>query len=243
MCALIGCTKDNISRWEHNPCGTHATSRRAKLETVRKAAAVFNLTEQEREDFANKAGLSFLGSLHADNVQGGDFNTSDGCERVDGDCDAANDCNADIARKNAFALLMDSYTGKLCELQECALVSERMFQYYMAGREPTKQALLAVSIVLGLTYKEIQQLLNTYGYCLSNSLPSDAIVMWFLGRGNGSRHGDRSEDAGHRNGSHGGSGGHGDGNVNSGARMLYEINEVLYELDLPLLMTKEYERG
>jgi hypothetical protein len=91
-------------------------------------------------------------------------------------------------------------------------VSERMFQYYIAGKEPTKQVLLAIAVSLSLPFDEIQTLLGKYGYCQSLSLPNDAVVLWFLGNGN------------KRN------------------NLLFDINAVLEELGLPLLMTKLYER-
>lgn len=106
------------------------------------------------------------------------------------------------------------YKGKYCDLLRTASVSERMFQYYMADREPTKQA-LAIAIALELSLREIDELLHGYGYCLSKSIPSDVVVSCFLKE-------KRME----------GNGGH----------MLREINQTLDELGLPVLMTKIYNR-
>ena len=57
-----------------------------------------------------------------------------------------------------------------------------MLQYYLAGRQPSKQALLAILILLeqAETEKQLQAALNTQGYCLSKSLANDMIVFWFL---------------------------------------------------------------
>ena len=90
-----------------------------------------------------------------------------------------------------------------------------MFEYYLAGRRPTKQALLALAICLELSPGEMGRLLGAYGYCLSKSLPNDAVVRWFLE------------------------------NTGSGSRslLLDSINEVLSDLDLPLLMTKNYKNS
>lgn len=61
-------------------------------------------------------------------------------------------------------------------------VSERMLQYYLAGRRPSKQALLAVLILLEQAADEpvLQAALRAQGYCLSESLANDAVVRWFL---------------------------------------------------------------
>lgn len=84
------------------------------------------------------------------------------------------------ARKNGLREVFEHYDGTYRELLQRAAVSERMFQYYMAGKEPTKQALLAIGIALEPPLDRLADLLHSYGYCISRSLPNDAIVMWFL---------------------------------------------------------------
>ncbi len=111
--------------------------------------------------------------------------------------------------------LLYNYTGKYRDLLDRASVSERMFQYYRSGRVPTKQALLAITISLGLSSAVTEHLLNNYGYCLSKSLPEDAVVRWFIEN--------------QRNYCH-------------DVPLLFSINEALYELGLPLLMTKTINR-
>jgi hypothetical protein len=147
------------------------------MDVILKASNLFCLSDNEKEAFANKAGLSF-------------------CER-----------------KNGLAEIIKQYKGKYCDLFNEANVSERMFQYYMAGKEPTKQALLALAISLGLPLDDIEKLLRMYGYCLSKSLPNDAVVFWFLKQQN-----------------------------KRGLFLLSSINNVLDDLDLPLLMTKFIDR-
>lgn len=93
-------------------------------------------------------------------------------------------------------------------------VSERMIQYYIAGKESTKQALIAIAVLLELQLQEIEKLLEQYGYCLSYSLEYDLVIRWCLENRAGS----------------------------SGERLLYLINETLYGLELPLLMTKSINR-
>lgn len=91
-----------------------------------------------------------------------------------------------------------------------AVISERMLQYYVSEKKlPTKQALLAIAISFELPQEEIETLLRDYGFCLSNSLPNDAVALWFL-----------------RNNS-------------PSLALVFSINEVLADLELPLLMTKQ----
>jgi hypothetical protein len=174
----LGCTKQDISYWRKNPCSTQALCRKSKIAVILKASNIFDLSDDEKEALANRAGLSF-------------------CEH-----------------KNGLAEIIKQYKGKYCDLLNEAAVSERMFQYYIAGKEPTKQALLAIAISLRLPLDDIEKLLREYGYCLSKSLPNDAVVLWFLK--------DRNKH---------------------GSMLLSSINNVLDDLDLPLLMTKLIDRG
>lgn len=103
------------------------------------------------------------------------------------------------------------YDGNLKTLYENALISERMFRYYKT-KEPTKQALLAIAISLGLSIIEINCLLHQYGYCLSKSLANDMVIDWFIR--NSSRY------------------------PNESATLLKEINETLDYMNFPLLMTR-----
>jgi hypothetical protein len=115
-------------------------------------------------------------------------------------------------RENSFVELLSRYRGKYCDLLAAAGVSERMLQYYISGKVPAKQALLAISISLGLSIAEIEDALKNYGYCLSRSLPNDAVTRWHLEHNR----------------------------ANSG--VLAEINKALNDLELPLLMTKLIDR-
>ena len=116
-------------------------------------------------------------------------------------------------RSNGLLVAMEHYHGKYADLQKKAAVSERMFQYYMSNKkEPTKEALLAIAIVLHLGESDIEKLLKSYGYCLSKSLPNDAVIQYYL------QHRDQKSDL----------------------QLLETINEKLFELALPVLMTKNY---
>lgn len=76
---------------------------------------------------------------------------------------------------------------------------------------PTKQALLAILTVLNFSAADMDELLRSYGYCLSESLAADAVVRWYA---------DNSRPR------------------YNGAGLLNEINDVLEKMGLPLLMTR-----
>ena len=118
-----------------------------------------------------------------------------------------------LSHGNELEALIRHYHGKVADLLKQSNVSERMFEYYLTGKKPTKQALLAISISAEIDMEEIQELLRSYGYCLSVSLPNDAIVRWYLEAGQSKRR-----------------------------ELLYKINNTLEDLRLPLLMTKIYNR-
>ena len=100
-----------------------------------------------------------------------------------------------------------------------------MLQYYLAGRQPSKQALLAILILLEQAEtekreaetQEIQQqaALNAQGYCLSKSLANDMIVFWFLFAQRPSL---------------------------EPTVILQNINITLHDFKLPILMTKQLNR-
>lgn len=135
-----------------------------------------------------------------------------------------NECES-LANKAGLSLLYDENISlamylkdrniKTGELVRGALISERMFQYYLKGKKPTKQALLAIVISLDFPVSDIDILLRKYGYCLSNSLPNDAVAIWFLKNYYTQK---------------------------NGVMTLDSINEVLEKLELPLLMTKLIDR-
>lgn len=102
------------------------------------------------------------------------------------------------------------YKGKLKDLSENAVISERMLRYYKKIT-PTKQALLAIAVSLNCGLDEINDLLRSYGYCLSKSFAADIAVMWFI-ENNIYKH---------------------------GSMLLTEINIVLENMGLPLLMTRQ----
>ncbi len=105
--------------------------------------------------------------------------------------------------------LLFSFEGKMGELAAKSQISERMLQYYKNGMSPTKQALLAISISQGLGVRDIEGLLMGHGFCLSKSLPNDLVVLWGLKE------------------------------LERDGLFLYKINEILLDMELPLLMTRQ----
>ena len=106
---------------------------------------------------------------------------------------------------------VSQYKGNLKTLYDNSLVTERMFRYYKSDVSITKSALLSIAIILGISLNKIEMLLKNYGYCLSKSLISDIVVLWFL----------NSEP-----------------NQRNRQQLLYKINSTLYEMDLPILATR-----
>lgn len=106
--------------------------------------------------------------------------------------------------------MSERYNGKLKNLSENAVISERMLRYYKKII-PTKQALLAIAVSLNCGSSETDGLLRSYGYCLSKSSAADIVVMWFINNNT----------------------------YKNGGLLLSEINIVLDDMGLPLLMTRQ----
>lgn len=97
-------------------------------------------------------------------------------------------------------------------LYEQAQISERMFHHFKSNRIPTKQSLLALVITLGMSLEEINTLLPKAGYFLSDSLIYDKIIKHLLTTPQITK---------------------------TPTKSVYLINNILYELELPLLMTRQ----
>lgn len=129
--------------------------------------------------------------------------------------DLANKAGLTLEPKESFQtcliILKNKYEKKSRLFYQNANISERMFQYIKNGKKPTKETTLAIAVSMNLTPEDTQRLLRSAGYVLSKSIPSDAVILWLLS-----------------NEEH-----------NQNASKLFQINEVLYALDMPLLMTRE----
>jgi hypothetical protein len=87
-----------------------------------------------------------------------------------------------------------------------------MYQYINNDRNPTKQTVLAIAAAMDMNLEDTRRLLKSAGYVLSKSVPSDAVILWLL---------------------------FGNESNQSTIPLLFQINEILYALDMPLLMTRE----
>ena len=129
--------------------------------------------------------------------------------------DLANKAGLTLEQKESFQtcliILKNKYEKKSRLFYQNANISERMFQYIKNGKNPTKETTLAIAVSMNLTPEDTQRLLRSAGYVLSKSIPSDEVILWLLS-----------------NEEH-----------NQNASKLFQINEVLYALDMPLLMTRE----
>lgn len=90
-------------------------------------------------------------------------------------------------------------------------ISERMFYCFLKNKIPAKNSLLAICITLDMSLEEIEKVLFKAGYVLSNSIILDVIIKKLL----------KDEKI-----------------KLKGDRLIY-INNILFELKLPLLMTRE----
>ncbi len=68
---------------------------------------------------------------------------------------------------------------------------------------------MAISLSLNINLDDLRVILKKYGYCLSESVAADMVVKWFVT---------------YRN--------------DGGGNILFMVNEVLEEMELPLLMTR-----
>ncbi|MCM1263466.1 MAG: hypothetical protein NC313_12180 [Butyrivibrio sp.] len=98
------------------------------------------------------------------------------------------------------------------KLYEYAQISERMFQRIKNGRKPTKESLIAIAVSLELGLDETKGLLNMAGYALSEAIAWDVVIKTLILELEST---DNYEGA------------------------LIRINDVLYDMGLPLLMTRE----
>jgi hypothetical protein len=219
--ALLGVSWQAVYKWRENPITTQTRSY-IKYNFIKRAGELFSLDMDEMEALANKAGLSLCASdfnseIDLKSIPTYDYFATECSDELSPDIEGINPYLVSQLKytNTSFAIyfnaLLATYTGKKNELCGAASVSDRMFRHIKAGRYLKKEVVLALLIVLGLSLNEIQTALKKAGFILSNSLPNDAVVIWML-----------NNDACNL----------------CGAVRLRTINETLYSLDLPLLMTR-----
>jgi len=125
----------------------------------------------------------------------------------------ANQAGLTFKKDKSFQSYLNSiilkYPAKQKIIYDRALLSERMFRHIKTDYNPAKTSLLALAISLELKIDEIEILLQKAGYVLSASIAFDMVVKWLLI------------------------------NHKTKKNLLWEVNDILYELNLPLLMARE----
>lgn len=122
----------------------------------------------------------------------------------------ANSAGISLNYNGEYIVDLLRYTGKLTELCDKAMISDRMLRRYKTIA-PTKQVIIALCIAANKEIDETDSILRNYGYCLSDSIISDTVIKWFI--------------------------------TESGIApelMIFDINEMLEQMGLPLLMARQY---
>ena len=189
----------------------NSTTKQLKYRVIMNAGYLFELTYHQTEELANKAGLSL--SYLIDGLITFEHEFSKELFPYD---DIENRVSHhEFKDKVAFITQLEDIitlsNRKLTDLCKDALISERMIHHMRKGQHLRKEAIIALLVVLEQELEDIQVLLKKAGYILSNSLPNDVVIMWLL----------KHEVC-----------------FLNGANSLLKINDVLEEMEFPLLMTR-----
>jgi len=193
----LGVSNQVISYWRNNQFSAALT---LKYSTLIAAANLFKLSAEQAEELANKAGLSLLWRKAEHNAE----------------C-AEELCPFGVKQTQAIGFIEDldsllpPYFGSFTALSTAALMTDRTLRYIKAGRHLSKSSILSLLIAMGLDLENIQDILKKSGIILSQSIPSDMVVMWILNNEK------QKLDSGRR---------------------ICEINELLSYMELPLLKTR-----
>lgn len=122
----------------------------------------------------------------------------------------ANSAGLSLEYKGGDIVKALGYEGKKILLCEKAMISDRMLRIYKT-KTPTKQTITALAVTLGKSCDETDSILRRYGYCLSDSIIGDVVVKWYL-----TDHSPLDND-----------------------NMIFNINETLAKMCIPLLMTRQ----
>ena len=157
---LIGTNRQTMHDWGKQ-YATHSTTKGLKYRVIENAASLFELSETQIEDLANKAGFSLSHkTVEIKNV------------------------NEHVRELGAFThQLNDLIAGsgrQLSELTNKAFMSDRLLRHMKKGQCLRKETILSLLIVLGQELDNIQSVLKKAGYFLSHSLVYDVVIMWVL---------------------------------------------------------------
>ena len=196
--------------WRNQPASAQ-TKEMLKYKVIRRAGELFKLSGALTEELANRAGLSMGYYIDA---KAGMAPPKEGGFNTEFSSEIFPYADRYALNKTDFVTHLNmvflKYPGKICELCQYTSVSERMLHHIRGGKYLRKEAILSLLIILGQSLENIQTILKTAGFFLSKSLPSDVVIMWVL-----------------RN------------NKLKATELLLRINEELWFLELPLLMTRE----
>ena len=203
----MGVSWQAIYKWRENSAYTPKSP--LKRNVIEKAGDLFSLNQDEKEALANKAGLSIC-DFRVNTVR----RPSEKSEAGDSQISYKNQMHSNKNFSNHFKLLLSECPGDNSKLCESASVSDRMFRHIKSGKHLRKEPILALLIIMGLELEDVQIALKKAGFFLSNSLYSDAVVIWML-----------------KNKSQ----------YFTSSKLLDRINDVLASLGFPLLMTEQRE--
>ncbi|MCL1935118.1 MAG: hypothetical protein FWF57_01870 [Defluviitaleaceae bacterium] len=216
----LGISFQTFYDWRDNPFSTQSRNY-LKHKFIFNAGNLFSLRFHETEDLANRAGLTLKFSV---------FENKYKINPISNEVEFSEELSPEISKiKNKilkkekvinkdfslhFNKIIDTYKGTKRNLFESALISKEMFYNIKSGIHLRKEVVLALLIATGLCLKDIKIALSKAGYVLSKSLHNDVIIMWMLEN---------------------------DLCKMKGSKRLYILNDLLYDLDLPLLMARSKE--
>lgn len=195
--ALLGVSWQTVYKWRENLVSTHEGL--LKRNFIEKAGCLFSLSLDEKERLANKAGLSLyefkiagkrnhenglLECSNADKYQNSEFSTEIFPYNSNSKADTQNLYKQKNVQNINFSghikSLIATYTGKQLELYRAASMTDRMFRYIKSGQHLKKESILTLLIVMDLELSDIQIALKKAGFVLTDSLITDAVIIWML---------------------------------------------------------------
>lgn len=180
----LGVTKQNINYWRYHDQSS-TTQLAGKRLVILNAETVFRLDISQKEKLAARTGLSVL----------------DGVAK-----------KPNIKFSQILTQKLIDWGGKQSHLYQKLGIDKTTFYRIKAGNFLRKDTLITLFILINLTSIEINECLEIAGYTLSQSMPREIIISYFL-----------EQDL---------------ENVSSEKR-LERINSLLYDLGLPILQTRK----
>ena len=207
---LLDIRHQYMSRWSANKNST-LTKNRLKYRVILRASELFYLTDCEAELMANRAGLSLEFVRPKITMNRASNQKWETARELSPRRATAGDVQESADFIECFEVLLRTYPKRVVDLCNLASVSERMFRHIKNGRHLKKEPILALLIAMNCPLNSIQDCLKRAGFILSKSMPADVVVLWVL----------ENERC-----------------LSNKIGPIYQINETLDSLGLPLLMTR-----